>query len=148
MTPEEAGNLAVYYRRQGRNCAESVLLAFCDYSGVEPSPYIRMVSGFVSGIGGAGCACGSLAAAIGCAGLSSGRDTAGEDKKYLYDLCRRIHDRFEAQFQSTCCRVLSKRRTDKEAQHLYCDGLACSAAAILIEELTRESVADPPPSTC
>lgn len=81
-----------FYLEEGYNCAQSVMLALKKAGQEVPEALLSAATGLGSGLGGAGCVCGSLLAGIMLKPQNS----------------RELHDEFKSKFKSTCCRVLSR----------------------------------------
>lgn len=136
---------------QGYNCAQSVLLAFGDITGLEREMAARMASSFGGGLGGLGEACGALTGALMVLGLVAGNtDPADKPAKELHR--RRSFEYavlFEAEHGSLRCRELlalpeaeagyGLTQIDKTRSKLDespCPGLVMRAAQLLAEFLT------------
>lgn len=135
LAGERAANV---YEARGLCCAESVVLVMNQAFGGELSEEMatRLGSGFCHGMGGAGCTCGSLAGAeIALSLFLSPRQKGGMRKKNFEKLAKELHDRFRARFAATCCRVLLKRRKEKDGASCkeLTQGGAVIVAAILLE---------------
>ncbi len=92
-------------------CAEAVFSVLNQVlkGGLSPTMAIRLSSGFPEGVGGSGCACGSLTGAVMALGLFLGRDQTGfNNNKNVRAAAKQLHTFFKTQFGATCCRVLSK----------------------------------------
>ncbi len=92
-------------------CAEAVFSVLNQVlkGGLSPTMAIRLSSGFPEGVGGSGCACGSLNGAVMAIGLFLGRDQTGfNNNENVCATAKQLHTFFKTQFGATCCRVLSK----------------------------------------
>lgn len=133
------------YSARGYCCAEAVLVALNGAFRGELSPEMaaRLGSGFCHGMGGAGCVCGALAGAEIALSLFLGPRQAGgmEKKAFQKQVAWAMHDRFRDRFAATCCRVLLKRRKEKEgASCLELTRGAAEIAAALLLDLRPELV--------
>jgi C_GCAxxG_C_C family probable redox protein len=120
-------------------CSEALLLVLNQgFNGGLTSEQARQLgSGFCGGMGEAGSTCGALNGAIMGIGLLAGPHTGGGlSKKTLRQLARAMHDRFQQEFSSTCCRVLIKPfDRDRKGRSTFCSGLTATTAAIAAELL-------------
>ncbi|MDF1614990.1 C-GCAxxG-C-C family protein [Desulfurivibrio dismutans] len=116
-------------------CAEAVIVTLnaTFKIGLEEATAAGLGSGFCHGMGGAGCVCGALAGAEMMLGLLLGpRREGGLAKKvFQKEVAAVMHDRFKERFAATCCRVLLKKR--KEKQGAACAELTRGAAEIAAE---------------
>jgi len=109
------------FTARGYCCSESVIVvinqAFRGDLSFELA--VRLGSGFCHGMGGAGCTCGALAGAEVAISLFLGpRQAGGMKAKEFEKVAKEMHDRFRTRFAATCCRVLTRRRKEK-------NGVAC-----------------------
>ncbi|MDA8164829.1 MAG: C-GCAxxG-C-C family protein [Desulfobacteraceae bacterium] len=126
------------FAAKGFCCSESILyvLNAALGGGLPPETALHLGSGFCHGMGGAGCACGALAGSEAVLGLFlSHRQPGGVKKKEFEALCREMHDLFKERFGATCCRVLLKKR--KEKQGASCQELTGGGAALVTSLLLR-----------
>jgi len=139
------GRAANIYTARGYCCSEAVICTMNKAFGGELSDEMaaRLGSGFCHGMGGAGCACGSLAGGeIGLSLYLSHRGTGGIKKKQFEKLAKEMHDRFKERFHATCCRLLIKRRKEKKGASCVqlTQGAAEIATSLLLE--TRPKLAE------
>ncbi|MDI6822404.1 MAG: C-GCAxxG-C-C family protein [Actinomycetota bacterium] len=132
---EKARLLAEKNFRSGFNCAESVLVTFCQLTGRPIDEVLPLTTGFGGGIGRSGCLCGALAGAIIAIGLLHGRRSPKSDKHPAYDHASKLHKRFVTKFGSTCCRVLNKMDFKSEEHVKRCANIISETAGLLFEEL-------------
>lgn len=120
-------------------CSESLLLVLNHgFNGGLTSVQAKQLgAGFCGGMGEAGCTCGALSGAIMGIGLLAGPHAkGGMTKKDFSKLARKMHDRFHAQFSSTCCRVLIEPFTkDKKGRTRFCGSLTGTSARIAVKLL-------------
>ena len=93
----------------GCNCAQAVLVAFCDVTGLEPDFAKRISCGFGGGIGRQREVCGAVSGMLMTAGLLYGYTDPGEDdvnKKEHYQLVQTLCGRFREEAGSIICREL------------------------------------------
>lgn len=133
LAGQQAG---IFYKKYKLCCSESVMVVLNQAFGGDLAPEIalRLGSGFCHGMGGAGCTCGALAGAEMVLSLFlSPYQTHGMGKKSFEKVSKEMHDRFKAQFNATCCRILTKRR--KEKNGASCKELTIGGAEIVTELL-------------
>ncbi len=134
--------------REGYNCAQSVVLAFSDLTGVDEAVLSRMSCSFGGGMGRLREVCGAVSGMSMVAGLLRGYEGAetGSVKAEHYTLVQSLAKEFEAQNGAIVCRELlnlrQKRddptpaeRTEQYYQSRPCERLVGSAAEILARYL-------------
>ena len=94
--------------KEGYNCAQAVLLAFSDVTGLDEKTAALLSSSFGGGMGRLREVCGSLSVAFAAVGILRGysdpKDT--EKKKELYALIQEIAAEFKEENGSIICREL------------------------------------------
>lgn len=108
------------YIEDGYSCSEAVIL-YLRSKGIEiPDAVLHSVGGLRAGIGGRGCVCGSLIAAV----MVIGYLDSGKNKEHIHKMSAEMHDKFKSQFKSTCCRVLTRKYDFKSQERKeFCLGL-------------------------
>ncbi|MEA4869720.1 hypothetical protein SDC9_105735 [bioreactor metagenome] len=108
MNPEEKSSLAKSYFEQGYNCAQAVLLAFCEETGLAPEQAAKLASAFGGGMGRLREVCGAVSAMFMIEGLLRGYDDpkAKEEKTDLYARVQALAARFKERDHSIICREL------------------------------------------
>ncbi len=103
--PEKAVS---YFKQQGYNCAQSILLTMQEYYGIRRSRLIpKIATAFGGGIGKGGSLCGALTGAIIAIGLKHGTNTTIlEEKEEAYKLALRFYGQFVKECGSPFCREL------------------------------------------
>ena len=99
----------------GYNCAQSVVVAFCDVTGLEKDFAAKMSSSFGGGMGRLREVCGAVSGMLMVLGLLYGYDTAGDDvsKKKQYQDIQALCGRFREEVGSIVCReILGNPPTD------------------------------------
>lgn len=98
---------AIELHKQGYNCAQAVVCAYCDLFAVDHETACRMSEGFGLGMGIME-VCGALSGAFMLAGLKNSGGTAapGKTKAATYKLTKDIAADFRARNQSLLCREL------------------------------------------
>ena len=146
MTDHE--KLAEENFRQGYNCAQSVLLAFSDLTGLDGDTALRLSSSFGGGLGRLREVCGAVSGGAMVLGILKGYSDPkdGEHKKQHYALVREFAERFREQNGSYICRELlsgvnvtpggdPEARTEQYYKKRPCPELVRCAADILDEML-------------
>ncbi|MBQ8359430.1 MAG: C_GCAxxG_C_C family protein [Oscillospiraceae bacterium] len=93
---------------QGYNCAQSVAVAFCDVTGLEPELAAKISSGFGGGMGRLREVCGAVSGMFLVLSNLYGYDNpnAGAEKKLLYTRVQDLAAKFREQNGSIICREL------------------------------------------
>lgn len=105
---EDRSETAVAKLLEGYNCAQSVLVAFCDEFGFDRDMALKLSCGFGAGMGCKQEVCGAVSGAIIVIGLKYGRGEAQgrEATERTYAKTRELMERF-CQKHGTClCREL------------------------------------------
>ncbi len=108
MEPIEKSALAKSYFEEGYNCAQSVLLAFCEETGFSIEQAARLASTFGGGMGRMREVCGAVSAMLMIEGLLEGYSDpkAKEEKSEVYARVRNLADSFREKNHSIICREL------------------------------------------
>lgn len=95
---------------QGYNCAQSVVVAFCDVTGLDEKTSARMISSFGGGMGRLREVCGAVSGMFFVLGWLYGYDTPGDDhvKMTLYSQVQALAEKFREQNGSIVCREILK----------------------------------------
>lgn len=136
-----------YYASGDFYCSEAVVKTIKDAFKLNlPDDVIAMASGFPVGIGGAGCNCGAVAGAVMAIGMVFGR-TKPQDPKVTkaMELSKEIHDVFQSQNATLCCRVLTKDMQLGSTEHMsqcvaFTGDMAAETAKIIARELKVATV--------
>ena len=110
------GELAQRYFREGYNCAQSVLLAFGDLTGLEEDMAAKLASSFGGGLGRMREVCGAVSGAAMVLGLLRGySDPEDADaKREHYHLIQELARRFREENGSIICRELLQNTQTRE----------------------------------
>ncbi len=102
------GEVAVKLFKQGYNCSQAVVGAFCDELSISKEEAFKLSSSFGGGMGRLREVCGAVSGMFIVAGLTVGysdpKDT--EAKKNHYALIQKMAKRFSDEFGSIVCRDL------------------------------------------
>ena len=142
---------------QGYGCAQSVLLAFSDLTGLDEKTSARLGSSFGGGMGRLREVCGGVTGAFAVLGLLCGyddpADTEGKSRHYadIRELARRFSER--SQGNSIVCRNLltgaglsgasggeAEARTPEYYKKRPCPDLVALAAEVLAEMLVEKNI--------
>ncbi len=127
----------------GSNCAQSVVLAFGDVTGLEPSFAARMSSSFGGGMGRMREVCGAVSGMLMVLGLVYGYDDPGEgdcSKRAHYKAVQEVSGKFREEVGSIVCREILKNppsdpnptpRTAEFYRQRPCARMVMTAARIL-----------------
>ena len=102
------GEKAVELFTEGYNCAQAVLLAFSDMTGLDQSFAAKMISSFGGGMGRLREVCGAVSGMAAVAGILYGYDSPTDDeaKKNHYALVQQLAEAFRQETGSIICREL------------------------------------------
>ena len=108
MNPTEKSQLAKHYFKEGYNCAQSVLLAYCEETGLSIEQAAKLASTFGGGMGRMREVCGAVSAMFMIQGLIEGYTDpkAKEEKAELYARVRDVAEQFREKNHSIICRDL------------------------------------------
>ena len=136
---------------QGYNCAQAVVVAFCDVTGLEPDFSAKMASSFGGGMGRMREVCGAVSGMLMVAGLVYGYDTPGDDvsKKKHYTLVQELAGRFRQEIGSIVCReILKNPPSDPNPTPRTAEFYAkrpCARMVLLAGRILDEYMAECPP---
>ena len=136
---------------EGYNCAQAVLLAFSDMTGLENSFAAKMISSFGGGIGRLREVCGAVSGMAAVAGILYGYDSPTDDevKKNHYALIQQLAGEFRQKAGSIICRELLENpssdpapspRTAQYYAERPCARFVYLAAAILDDYIAAHPV--------
>lgn len=109
------GELAKKNFENGFNCAQAVLLAFTDLTGLDEATAMRLSSSFGGGMGRLREVCGAVSASFMVAGLLYGQDNVPtqEEKMSHYAVIQELAASFRARTGSIICRdLMAETNTD------------------------------------
>lgn len=144
----QAGDLFL----NGCNCAQAVLVAFCDVTGLEPELAKKLSSGFGGGLGRLREVCGAVSGMVMAADLLYGYTDPGEGdamKKAHYTLVQELCEKFREETGSIICRELldnpasdptpSPRTAEYYAQR-PCARMVMTAASVLDDYIAEHPI--------
>lgn len=141
------GEIAKKYFESGKNCSQSVALAFCDEMGLNEDLVARQTIGFGGGIGRMREVCGTVSGMTYVISNLYG----GCGRAEVYAMVQEVAKKFEAENGSIICRVLlgldknvrSAPTPDARTREYYkkrpCSELCKTAADILDEFIKSQS---------
>ncbi len=108
MTKEDVKNRSIENFKSGYNCAQSVLLAFSDFLGVDSDVLARISQPFGGGVCRTRETCGAVNGMLMVAGLQYGKDDASDKKSKddVYGIGQHLMAEFEKANGSCICRKL------------------------------------------
>ncbi len=135
----------------GYNCAQAMVVAFCDVTGLERDFAARLSSSFGGGMGRMREVCGAVSGMLMVAGLLYGYETPGDDvcKKAHYTLVQDLSGQFRQEVGSIICREILKNppsdpnptpRTAEFYKTRPCARMVMLAAKILDEYIAGHPV--------
>ena len=136
-----ARNKAGEYFKAGNNCAESIFLAYRDmlFPNLDKD-LVMLTTGFGGGLGESGCTCGALTGSVMVLGLLQGRTSADDDRNRAYRLAHEFHDKFKANFKTTCCRVLNGKDYETTDHLKRCLKITGGTSKMLMEMLLEKNL--------
>lgn len=150
MNPTDKAQQAKRNFEDGYNCAQAVLLAFCEETGFSREQAAHLASTFGGGMGRMREVCGAVSAMFMVEGLLRGYSDpkAKEEKSAVYARVRDLADRFRAKNHSIICRELlidtettpggePEARTKEYYERRPC-GCYVEDAALLLAEALNE----------
>jgi C_GCAxxG_C_C family probable redox protein len=91
--------------------------------------YNRLLTGFGSGMGESGCACGAVTGCVMALSALAGRQYNYESERVLYTAVNKLHEEFKKRHKAICCRVLTRNVTWNSAEHkIQCEQYMLDAA--------------------
>ena len=136
----------------GSNCAQAIVVAFSDVTGLDKEFSAKMASSFGGGMGRLREVCGAVSGMLMVAGLLYGYDDPGEgdcNKKAHYQLVQYLAGRFREEVGSIVCREILKNppsdpnpspRTAEYYAQRPCARMVMIAADILDEYINEHPV--------
>ncbi len=129
--------LAISYFANGYNCAQAVVLAFCEELGISETQAAIMSEGFGGGMGRTRSVCGAVSGMVMLAGLKYSKGVPGdmETRLKIYGKIKEVFADFEAQFQTKiCAELITQRDTSAGAGGHQKNCVECVAQAVEIAE--------------
>lgn len=136
---------------QGYNCAQSVVVAFGDVTGLDEQYAARLISSFGGGMGRMREVCGAVSGMLLVAGLLYGYDTPGDDreKRTHYARVQYLAGQFREQTGSIVCReILKNPPSDPNPSPRTAEYYAkrpCARMVMLAGQILDRYIAENPP---
>ena len=131
----------------GYNCAQSVMVAFSDATGLTPAQSAKMLSAFGGGMGRMREVCGAVSGMFGVVSLLYGYDSPDPaSQKALYAIVQELAEKFRREAGSIICREILNNppsdpkptpRTAAFYQMRPCTRMVALAATLLDEYITQ-----------
>ncbi len=123
---KQKGDLAKTYFLSGYNCAQAVLLAFSEETGLDEKTAMCLASSFGGGMGRLREVCGTVSAALMILGILHGYDATAEDaaeqKPAHYARVQEFAARFKAEVGTIICREILENHAKKlEAEKIVAE---------------------------
>ena len=145
------GERAAELFTQGYNCAQALMVTFCDMIGMDEKAAARSVSAFGGGMGRLREVCGAVSGMFAVVSILYGYDEAGDDtaKKELYQLVQNLGGQFREKCGSIICREILKNppsdpvpstRTEEYYATRPCVRMVYTAAEILSDYIASHPV--------
>ena len=135
----------------GYNCAQAMLVAYCDVTGLTPEFSAKLASSFGGGMGRMREVCGAVSGMLMVAGLIYGYDTPGDDtvKKEHYKLVQHLAGKFREEAGSIICReILNNPPSDPNPTPRTAEFYAkrpCARLLVLAAQILDEYLSENPP---
>lgn len=142
--------LANAYHEKGYNCAQSVLAAFGDLTGLPERDALAAAGGLGGGVGGSHQEiCGAASGAVMALGLLNPhvQENCPDAKRRVYERTKDFLDRFQARFGCTRCGDLLRAKVEPTGRAAelglsrHCALLVVGAVEILEEMLGEQGAA-------
>ena len=136
---------------QGYNCAQAIVVAFSDVTGLDESFSARMSSSFGGGMGRMREVCGAVSGMLMVAGLLYGYDVPGDDRIKMehYALVQDLAGQFREQVGSIVCReILKNPPSDPKPTPRTAEFYAkrpCARMVLLAGQILDRYIAENPP---
>jgi C_GCAxxG_C_C family probable redox protein len=149
MNTKDRAELAKKYFTDGYNCAQAVVLAFCDELDIDKNTALALSSSFGGGVGRLREVCGAVSGMCIVAGLKYGyiSPTDKEQKTEHYALIQELAKEFESKNGSIICKMLIGQdrsthvpadRTEQYYQKRPCADLVYDAAEIMQDIIIKK----------
>ncbi len=141
--------LAAEYFCSGYNCAQSVAMAFCDVTGMDPKCAAQLASGYGGGFGRIREVCGAISGAVLVTNYLYGYNTPDPERQLaLYAIVQHIMHRFQEGVGSYICRdILGNPPSDPAPTPRTAEYYAkrpCARMVMLAAEILDEYISEHP----
>lgn len=126
--------------KSGYYCSEAQLRAFNEvYKLGFPEEHLKIASGLGSGLGGAGCSCGTITSGAMVLGIIVGRNKKSDSEVIVHQASKKLHDKFIERNKAACCRILTRGVEWKSKDHITrCSKYVQDTAEILEDILLTD----------
>ena len=135
---------------EGYNCAQAVIVAFTDVTGMDKKEAEKLAAPFGGGMGRMREVCGAVSGMFMVLGQLYGYDSSADDsrKKVLYQQVQELAEKFKAQTGSIICReILKNPPSDPTPSPRTAEFYAkrpCARMVMLAAELMDQFIAEHP----
>lgn len=145
--------MALEFRNEGYNCAQSVVCAFADKIGLPVGQLSAMAGGFGGGVGGSHAElCGAVSGAVLTLSLLFPMQDSADQaaRRLVYGLSKTMRERFAQVFGKTRCGELLEARPEPSSQTpaavrlgvtKHCDVMVVTAVELLEQLLAEQEQA-------
>lgn len=135
-----AVQLTMNLYKGGYYCSEALLRAFNEiYNLGFPEEHLKIASGLGSGLGGAGCSCGTITSGAMVLGIIVGRNNKSDSEETIHQASKKLHDEFRERNRVACCRILTRGVEWKSKDHITrCSKYVQDTAEILEDILLTD----------
>lgn len=122
---------AVEYYRNGYNCAQAVICAYCDLWQADTDTVYRLSESYGGGMGQLGEVCGAVTGMFSAVGLknSAGLKEPGTTKKSTYGMVKELAAEFKDKHNTIYCRDLLADESRPKQE--ICEGCVADACDII-----------------
>ena len=148
------GLLAAENFMNGYNCAQAIVVAFSDLTGLDAQLSAKMASSFGGGMGRMREVCGAVSGMLMVAGLLYGYDSADDEKKKKahYTLVQELAGSFREKAGHIVCRELLKNPPSDPnptaRTKAFYESRPCTRFVLLAGEILDKYIAQHPPLSC
>lgn len=132
---------AIYYFKNGYNCAQSVLISFNDDFKLNETDLLKISCGLGAGMGRLQKTCGAVSGAYLILGLYFGKYLKEDDqsREKTYKLIREFDEKFNNKYKTTDCKTLLNcdLSTEEGKQYFFKNELVDMVCAKCIEDSVK-----------
>lgn len=128
--------IAVEYFNGGCNCAQAVLSALIDYTGLDVETSQRLASGLGGGIGNANSICGAISGTVMAFGLWQGHTNADKATTFYRERFLKELSQFTPRF--SCREILKRKPSFINNQMRVCVGVVSKSVEIFEDMLKSD----------
>jgi C_GCAxxG_C_C family probable redox protein len=133
----EIQNKAEDYFNEGYNCCESVVLAVCDYAGINREMPLKISTPFGSGMSKNASNCGALSATFISMGMTKGRGSNADSRDPSYVPADIIFNKFMEKYKTVSCGdITGLNMKDPEVMELNKERLHKEICGPIVRQVT------------